>query len=388
MRHTHHNVIVLGLGAMGSAATYQLAKQGADVLGIDQYQPPHEQGSTHGDTRATRLATFEGPELVAMVRRANELWRELEQESGYELFRQCGGVMFGVPGAKGYHNVADPFAATISAAEQHNIEHELLTPAQILDRWPMFGLNGNETAYVEPQSGVLFPERCVQAQLGLAIGHGARLTMNETVRSLESRKNHVRVTTEANRYTADKVIVAAGPWVKELLPKYQDQFELQRLTLLWFDLEDKSRVNYARYARMPRYGWAFGDGFYGFPALDGPEGGVKVACEDGLTVDSVAAVARRVSEAEIEHMYALNVRRRLPGLSPRCLKAQTCLYTMTPDGKFIIDYLPEDSRVLVLSPCNGNGFKHSAAIGEIAAQLTLRGESNVDIGAFTFGRLL
>jgi len=387
-----YDAIVVGLGAMGSAATFQLAKRGADVLGIDQYRPPHEHGSTHGDTRATRVANFEGAELVAMVRRAHEIYREIEAESGARLFDQRGSLIFGTPGGTGYHNVEDPFKSTITAAQQHDVWHELLTPDEVHERWPVFGFQGNETAYFEPEGGVLFPERCVEAQLELAERHGARLATQEVVQSFASHKNSVSVTTtdaktnQERTYEADKLVVAAGPWVKKILPEYERHFRLERQILYWFDLEDKSPENYELYNQIPRGGWAYGDGAYFFPALDGPDGGVKLACEVGTEVDSPEAVDREVSKAEINRMYENNVKDRLPGLSNERVRTATCLYTMTPDGKFIIDRHPDKENVVVLSPCNGNGFKHSAAIGEVAAQLALDGRSDLDISKFAMGR--
>lgn len=399
------------MGSFGAAAVLSLAREGAKVLGIDQFDPPHDKGSTHGETRATRIATFESGKLVASARRSIEICRRLEDDlvaegltaenSPIELFRRCGGIVFGRPNAasEGYYGVDSPFLATLAAAEQHGVEHDLVQSDQIRARWPMFNPGTGEEAYFEPEAGVLFPERIIKAQLRLAARKGARLAVNETARFFETGKNTVRLTTvtangQAKTYEAGKLIIASGPWVQQVLPReYKDIFTLQRLTLFWYGLTDAARAEYTSYRDMPRYGWAydtgqpFGKGVYGFPALDGPDGGIKIACDNGTLVESPETVNRHVSEAEKDGMYE-SIHGHLPGLSRECLKAATCLYTMTRDYKPLIGFLPGHPGVLAISACNGAGFKHSAAFGEAAAQLVLRGSSDIDLSSFGIDRLL
>ena len=399
------------MGAFGAAAVLSLAREGAQVVGIDKFDPPHDKGSTHGETRATRIATFESEKLVASARRSIEICRRLEEDLVADglaagnpptgLFRRCGGIVFGRPHAvgEGYYGVDNPFLATVAAADQHGVEHDLVTAGQIRARWPMFNPGDGEEAYFEPGAGVLFPERIVEAQLALAARKGAHLAVNETARFFESNTNTVRVTTvtadgETKAYEAGKLIITAGPWIQQVLPQeYEDLFTLQRLTLFWYGLTDAARAEYESYRDMPRYGWAydtgepFGKGVYGFPALDGPDGGIKIACDNGTPVESPEAVDRHVTEAEKDGMYE-SIHRRLPGLSRECLKALTCLYTMTRDNKPIIGFLPGQPNVLAISACNGAGFKHSVAFGEAAAQLALRGSSDIDLRSFGVDRLL
>jgi sarcosine oxidase len=399
------------MGAFGAAAVLSLAREGAKVLGIDQFDPPHNKGSTHGETRATRIATFESDKLVESARRSIEICRRLEDDlvaeglaeenSPIELFRRCGGIIFGRPNSEGegYHGVDNPFLATLAAAEQRDVEHDLVKNDQIRTRWPMFNPGAGEEAYFEPEAGVLFPERIVEAQLSLAARKGAWLAVNETARRFESGKNAVGITTvtangQTRAYEADKLIITAGPWVQKVLPQeYKDMFTLQRLILFWYGLTDAAKAEYTSYRDMPRYGWAydtgepFGKGVYGFPALDGPEGGIKIACDNGTPVESPEAVNRHVSKAEKDGMYE-SIHKRMPGLSRECLKATTCLYTMTKDNKPLIGFLPDHPGVLAVSACNGAGFKHSLAFGEVAAQLVLRGSSDIDLRSFGIDRLL
>lgn len=405
------DVAVLGIGAFGAAAVLSLAREGVKVLGIDQFDPPHREGSTHGETRATRIATFESDMLVASARRSIEICRRLEDDlvaegiaaenSPIELFRQCGGIIFGRPNAvgEGYYGVDNPFLATLAAAGKHGVDHDLVKAERIRARWPMFNPGPGEEAYFEPEAGVLFPERIVEAQLALAARKGAVLAVNEKAQFFESGKNTVRIATitangKRKAYEAGKLIITAGPWVRKVLPKeYKDMFSLQRLTLFWYGLTDAAKAEYTSYRDMPRYGWAydtgepFGKGVYGFPALDGPDGGIKISCDNGTPVESPEAVNRHVSEAEKDGMYE-SIHRRLPGLSRECLKAATCLYTMTRDNKPLIGFLPDHPGVLAVSACNGAGFKHSVAFGEAAAQLIVRGSSDIDLRSFRIDRLL
>ena len=381
-----HDVAVLGLGAMGSAAIYQLSRcKGLSALGIDRFRPPHAMGSTHGDTRATRSAPFEGEELVPLVRRSIEIYGgELQEASGRRLFNQCGGLLIGRPGEPGYHHVENPFKSTVDAAERHGIPYELLRPDEVGHRHPNIRMREDEQAYFEPSSGFLYAEECVTAHLELASSNGAALRYDETVVAYEPRDSAFRVTTDRATYDVGVLIISAGPWVRHLLPELASLFELQRLALYWFEVEDDEF--YDAYTSMPRVGWAFGTGAYAFPAIDGPRGGVKVASEEFTAITSPETIDRRISPEDVRRMFDNNVQGRLLGLGPSAVRAATCIYTMTPDSKFIIDRHPEHRNIIVASPCSGHGFKYSAAIGEALAQLATSGATALDIGAFRMNR--
>ena len=381
------DVAVVGLGAMGSAAAYQLSKrQDVSVVGIDRYRPPHPHGSTHGDTRATRSAPFEGEGLVPMVRRSVQIYTdELEPATGRTLFRRSGGLIIGRPGAAGYHNVENPFQSTVSAARRHGVPFELLSPGEVRERFPTIGMAPDEEAYFEPDGGFLYAEECVRAHLETAQRNGARLHYDESVTGYELRGDSVRLTTTKAVYDVGTLIISAGPWVGRLLPELSSLFELQRLTLFWFALEDQALHD--AYTRMPRVGWAYGTGAYAFPAIDGAQGGVKVASEEYTVVDSPESVDRVVSPQETSEMFERNIRGRLLGLGSRAVRSATCIYTMTPDSRFIIDRHPASDRVIVASPCSGHGFKHSAGVGEVLAELATGTDTTLDISPFGLGRL-
>ena len=384
-----HDVIVIGLGATGSATCLRLARAGASVLGIDRWTPPHAFGSTHGDTRITRLAIGEGERYVPLVKRSHELWRSIEAETGEELLVQCGGLMMAEPQAGPLHGVDSFLGTTIEAARAHGVEHELLSGDEARARCPQLAVGADVRAYYEPTAGFVRPERAVAAQLRLAREAGATLALDTPVRAIDLSGTTPRVRTDRGTHEAARVVVAAGPWVGELLPSVDPLFTVHRQVQFWFDLEDADA--YATWRGSPIFIWELGRGdadfVYGFPAIDGPGGGVKVASEDYATTTTPDACAREVGEDEVRAMYERYVEGRLHGVTDRCLRAATCLYTVTRDVGFVVDVLPESEDVIVASPCSGHGFKHSAALGEAIAQMVGGERPDVDLAGFGLARL-
>jgi sarcosine oxidase len=379
-----HNadVIVVGLGAMGSAACYQLAARGVDVIGIDRYAPPHPWGSTHGDTRITRLAIGEGREYVPLVRRSHELWREIERATGTELLTQSGIVILARP-------PSEFLDETRASAATYGIEHEDLTSAQIRERFPMFTVDEEVVAYYEPEAGYLRPETGVAAQLELARRAGADLQCNQRVESWTPERAGVTVTTDKATYRSKQLLLCAGAWIGDLFPDGRDLFAVYRQLLYWFPI----REGYAQLRDMPPFVWDVGgqqhgfvhlDGFYGLPAVDGPEGGVKVAAESYERTTTVDGRQHPATRAEIDRMYAQCVAPHLPWLGPEPVKTVSCLYTSTRGSRFVIDRHPARDSVLIVSACSGHGFKHSPAIGEAVAQWLTGDEPDVDLSAFSF----
>ena len=389
MMESKFATIVLGLGAMGSAAVYQIAKRGGKVLGIDQYSSPHHYGSTHGESRIIRKAIGEGEQYMPLVLRAYELWRDIERETEQELLTTTGGLVLETRQSEavmhGRHNFLEQ---TISCADKFNIRHEILEPQDIKQRWPQFAVT-NELGYFEYDAGYLRPESCIEAQLRLAGKYGATIQMNEKVISITPKGNSgVTVKTDRAIYQTEKLIVSAGPWLRQFLPPvYRQFFKVYRQVMYWFVIKEDSRPTFALES-LPIFIWIFtkgGDfGFYGFPTLDGKT--IKLASEQYTVETTPDHVDRAVSEEEKQTMYAKYIRGRLPGLSNQCDAAVSCLYTTTPDANFVIDYLPGNDQIIVASPCSGHGFKHSAAIGEVISELILAGKSKIDISHFTLKR--
>ncbi|MBL8523255.1 MAG: N-methyl-L-tryptophan oxidase [Betaproteobacteria bacterium] len=364
------DVLVIGLGAMGAATTLHLARAGVRVIGIDQFAPPHAMGSTHGETRITRQAIGEGEQFVPLALRSHQLWREIEAETGAQLFNACGGlIMTRGEQMSRLHDQQDFLGNTIRAAERFGIAHQKWRATDIADHYPQFVLHGDEIAYFEPGAGYVAPEACVNAQLKLATRHGATLRLNEKVIAISHHRDHTEVTTDRARYHTDTTIIAAGAWTSQLVPALASTLTVRRQVLHWFQLDGS--VSYAP-QDMPIFITQWGDAedavFYGFPQTAN-NNVIKVATEQRLADTTADTVDRNTSLAESAAMHARHVAGRLRGVTARAVKSVACLYTNAPNANFIIDRLPDAPNTIVIAACSGHGFKHSAAIGEAVAQM-------------------
>ena len=384
------DTIVLGLGAMGSATAFQLSRRGKRVLGIDRFSPPHVHGSTHGDTRITRLGIGEGPQYTPLAMRSHQIWRRLERETGRTLLTTNGGLVLSSKARTSQCHTDDFFANTVAAANKYDIPHELLDADQIRRRFARFNVADDESGYYEPSAGFVRPEECVRAQLDLAAHHGALLHRGERATAFDANGAGVTVTTDRDTYAAEALIITAGPWLPELVsPLVARHLTVHRQVLCWFDIDGP--VTPFLPENFPVFIWELqgrSQGIYGFPAIDGARGGLKVATENYDEATTPELADRTVSGTETRAIYDDYVAPYVSGLSSKCVKAATCLYTVTPDFGFVIDTLPGAERVIVASPCSGHGFKHSAAIGEALAERVTDGTSQLDLGAFALGRFL
>ena len=384
------DVAVVGLGAMGSAALYQLAKRGASVVGIDRYAPPHALGSSHGESRITRQGVGEGAAYVPLVVASQQIWRELESETGLELFVQCGALVMGPgDGVTTHHGMKDFAGRSIDAAERGGVAHEVIDGAEVARRFPMFlGLRGDEKAYYEAEGGYLRPENCIAAQLARGKALGAEILTGTEVLGIAQDGAGVRIDMPDGAILADRAVVSAGAWSPPLLgPRFERLLTVSRQLLHWFQIDDLSAYD----ASSPVYIWMHGttdrDYFYGFPPFPG-DPRVKVAAEQYETTTSAEAVDRRVDPSESVGMYRDTVAGRLAGATPKLATAAACLYTVTPDRGFIVDRHPDMDRVLVVSACSGHGFKHSAGLGATVAELFAEGRTAIDLGPFALERFL
>lgn len=374
-------VAVIGLGAMGSAVTAELARRGARVVGLDRFHPPHDRGSTHGETRITRLAIGEGPEYVPFVRRSHELWRRIEQETGEALLQQVGGLVLGAAGNAFLEQ-------TRAAAAQYGVAHEDLTTRGLRERFPMFGAPEGTEAYFEPEAGFVRPEAAIRAQLSLAAAAGAELRLGETVRGWSAGTDGVRLLTAHGELQAERLVVCAGPWITELWPEGAARFAVHPQLLHWFPICE----GYPELAKMPVFIWdRDGDPgafthhaavFYGFPAIDGPGGGVKIATEQYDVVADPNRPAGLDGGAAAAELHARYLARLFPWLGPAPLRTVSCLYTNARESRFVIGSPPAHPGVTIVSACSGHGFKHSAAIGEAVAETLLDGTSRLDLAPF------
>lgn len=398
-----YQVIVVGLGGMGSSALYHLARRlggPGRVLGLDRGRPPHESGSSHGRSRVIRKAYYEHPSYVPLLLRAYELWAELEREldAPGSLLTITGGLMLG-------RRDAETITGSLRSAEEHGLAHELLDASAIRRRFPPLAAGDDVWGLYEPDAGYLDPERVVAAQLERAAAWGAEIVTDTPILdwSVSSDGDGVVVRTAGASYRAQRLVLAVGPWVGEQLraePESSEsaagrwaealaqRFVVTRQVLYWFEPSAAAPFSADRF---PIYIWETeaGTPFYGFPAQPGPPGGVKVAFHDhrGLARCTPATVERSVSEAEIAAMRAC-LARHIPTLAGRCLHHATCLYTETPDHHFVVGALPGRPQVILASPCSGHGFKFASVMGEILADLSTSGTTNHAIGRFAPERLL
>jgi sarcosine oxidase len=369
-----YDVVVCGLGVTGSAALYHLARRGARVLGLDRFAAGHDRGSSHGETRIIRLAYFEHPSYVPLVRRAYELWRELEIEAARPLLHVTGIAEIGPPdGAL--------VTGTLDAARLHDIPHELLAASELTKRYPAFRLPPHFVGVVQPDGGFIEAEPSVRTMLALAQRHGAETRFAEPVRSIEPANDRVCIVTDGGTIEAGAAIVAAGPWTTSLLPGTTLPLRVTRQAMGWF--APKEPADFVP-GRFPVFLIESAHGIhYGFPPFGA---GLKVAKHHHRDESVDPDFYDRTVSAEDEALIRVGIAKHLPGANGPLVAAKTCLYTVAPDGDFIIDRLPGAASIVIASPCSGHGFKFAPAIGEILADLASGLTPRHDISRFRIGR--
>jgi sarcosine oxidase len=365
------DVVVVGLGAMGSAALHHLARRGLRTLGIEQFSPGHDRGSSHGATRIIRLGYFEDPSYVPLVRAAYPLWRELEAEAREQLLTVTGIVEIGAPDG-------ELINGTLASARLHGLAHEVLDAAAVMRRFPAFRIPSHYVGVFQGDGGFLAAEAAIHAQLRLARAAGAEIRTNERVRAVEPAADGVRIVTERGTIKAAQAIVAAGSWLPVLLPQLPMRLRVTRQVLGWFTPTDGAPFTADK---CPVFLLESGDGmFYGFPPHGGS--GIKFAKHhhQDETIDPEAPT-RPFSpddEAILRHALAAH----LPAANGALIDAKICRYTMTPDGDFLLDRLPGAKQIIIASPCSGHGFKFAPVIGQALADLVERGETWHDLSRF------
>ncbi len=375
MTSGHYDVIVAGLGAMGSATLARLAIRGRRVLGLDRWKPGHSFGSSHGDSRIIREMYFEHPMYVPLVRRAHDLWKDLENRTGTKLMHTTGGLMIGPEdGAL--------VGGTLRSAREHGLPHVVLSRDEVSRRYPAFELREGDVAVHDPRAGYLDPEACNAAHLEVASRHGAVLRFDEPVTSWHPAVEGIRVRTDIGDYSAARLVLCVGARTTDLVPELP--LEVERQAVFWLDPEDDEQ----RYDSMRFPIWAHeyvpGEICYGFPRL---QRGVKASVmHSGEIFNNADDVRREIGDEEIEPL-----RRALAGVLPSLARAKvvdrdTCIFTNTPDHDFIIDFHPDHPQVLISSACSGHGFKFASAIGEVQADLVTDNVPAFDLSPFRLGR--
>lgn len=370
-----YEVIVVGVGGMGSAAAYHLADRGVDVLGLERYDVPHDMGSSHGLTRLIRKPQYEHPAYVPLVRRAYDQWRDLEAETGRDLLYVTGGIDAGPPDSRIVRGSKESCAV-------HDIDHELLTADEVNDRFPGYDLPPHHEAVYQPEGGYLVPEQCIVAHVEAAQRAGAEIRARERVAEITPRSGGVRVTSAKGSYEAEQVVVTAGAWAPKLVSELRNRAVPERQVLAWLQPTAPEQFEPGSF---PVFVHTFEGGhYYGFPRHDVP--GFKFGkfnhLEERVDPDAMAREPRPADE-QLLRSYA---EQYFPTGAGPTMKLATCMFTNTPDGHFILDTLPDEERITVGAGFSGHGFKFASAIGEVLADLALDEEVAHETGLFALDR--
>jgi sarcosine oxidase len=358
---------------MGAATGWRLATRGVQVVCFDRHSPPHTFGSSHGESRITRTAYFEGPWYVPLLQETFPLWRELEAP-GAHLLTLTGALMIGKP-------ASDAVTGALAAAAMHGLDARLLDADDLRRRYPGHLFGPRDVAVLDKQAGFVRPEAAIAAMIERFVALGGEIRPETVVSEVKSRPDGVEVMTSNGRETFDAVVIAAGPWMPSLagwLP-----LTVERQVLAWLEIDtDATWLGPEQFPVFIRQTDELGD-IYGVPTLDGVS--VKIARHhDGDTTDP-DHVRRDVTDAELAPLRTFATT-YLRGVSDRIAKTAVCMYTNTPDGDFVVDLHPEDPRIVVISACSGHGFKFAPVIGDIAADLVTNRRTSRDISHFTARR--
>ena len=369
-----HDVIIIGIGGMGSAAAWQLARRGKRVLGLERYDIPHAMGSSHGISRIIRLPYYEAPNYVPLLRRAYELWRELETATDEEILVITGSIDASPED--------DPlFVGALASARVHQLAHEVLTGAEVNARFPAYRLPDAHRAVFQAEGGLVASERAIVAHVRAAQAHGAEIHAREKVLSWYPRSDGdgVIVTTDKGRYEAERLVIAAGAWIGELAPMLRAVAVPERQVLAWLQ---PARPELFTRERFPVFNLQVEEGrHYGFPVYEVP--GFKFGRYHHLAETSAADMVRREPDAADERLLRTFAARYFPEGNGATMGLRACMFTNTPDEHFILDHHPAHPQVVLVSPCSGHGYKFCSVIGEIVADLaTSDGRTRHDIGLF------
>ena len=367
-----YDVVVVGVGGMGSAALYHLARRGKRVLGLERFDLLHERGSSHGLTRIIRLAYFEHPDYVPLLRRAYELWRELESEAGEQLLHVTGIV-------EGGERILD---GVLRSCAEHELEHEVLTGAEVARRFPAYALPADMEVAYQPDGGFVTPERCIVAHVEGALARGATIRARERVLDWAETENGVRVRTDRGEVEAERIVFAAGAWSQDVARLPEGLVRGVRQSLAWLQ---PTAPTLFRPDRMPVFNLALdGEHFYGFPAHGIP--GFKLGRYDhfgpGGDPDEISREPTLEDEAPLRRF----AERYFPEGAGSTIALKTCLFEPSPDEHFLIDRHPDAAAAVVAAGFSGHGYKFCSVVGEILSDLAVEGETRHDIELFRLDR--
>ena len=371
-----YDVIVVGVGGMGSAACHHLARRGARVLGLERFDIPHAHGSSHGITRIIRLAYYEDPAYVPLLRRAFELWRALGEEVDERILVTTGSLDAGYEGS-------GVFEGSLASCLEHGLRHEVLTGTEVNRRFPGYRLPDAHRALFQPDGGFVLSERAIVAHVTLAQRHGADIRAREAVTGWSPLPGGgVRVTTTRGVYEAGRLVLSPGAWIGDFVPALTGIAVPERQVLGWFQPDDPGLFAPDRF---PVLNLMVEEGrYYLLPVWGVP--GLKIGLYHHRGETAHADAIRRDVDGEDEAILRRCIGRYFPRADGPTMALHACMFTNTPDEHFIIDALPGQEDVIVASPCSGHGYKFASVVGEILADLALSGRTGFDLSMFRLGR--
>ena len=371
------DVIIIGLGAMGSATSMFLSHNGIKVIGFDSYSPPHEFGSSLGHTRVIREAYHEGTTYVPIVQRAYEIWLEMNENSKVPIIETYGGLLIG-PKTGDIENA-------LKSANKYDIPIKKMTTDEISQKFSVLNPPKEYIGLLESRGGAVFVENSINHMLNTALNNGSIHKYNERVVRWSKKSNYYLVETNLGNYKAEKLVFSSGAWITKLIPTLKLPIKIERQVLFWFS--PRKNPDKFKSINMPNSGWDLDNGlsFYTMPNLENR--GFKVAMHhNGEFVDPDTLI-RESNDSDLK-MVRDFLEEYIPDGNGELIDSKVCMYTDTPDQDFLIDSHPDDENIIICSPCSGHGFKFTPAIGEICSSLIINNSTNFDLDKFSLERLI
>jgi len=371
------DVIIIGLGAMGSATSMFLSHNGIKVIGFDSYSPPHEFGSSLGHTRVIREAYHEGTTYVPIVQRAYEIWLEMNENSKVPIIETYGGLLIG--------RKTGDIENALKSANKYDIPIKKMTTDEISQKFSVLNPPKEYIGLLESRGGAVFVENSINHMLNTALNNGSIHKYNERVVRWSKKSNYYLVETNLGNYKAEKLVFSSGAWITKLLPTLKLPIKIERQVLFWFS--PRKNPDKFKSINMPNSGWDLDNGlsFYTMPNLENR--GFKVAMHhNGEFVDPDTLI-RESNDSDLK-MVRDFLEEYIPDGNGELIDSKVCMYTDTPDQDFLIDSHPDDENIIICSPCSGHGFKFTPAIGEICSSLIINNSTKFDLDKFSLERLI
>ncbi|WP_330298458.1 N-methyl-L-tryptophan oxidase [Streptomyces sp. NBC_00503] len=369
------DVIVVGLGAMGSQTLWRLAERGVDVIGIEQFTPGHDHGASHGESRIIRSAYAEGASYVPLVKEAWQLWRDLEHASGRALLEQTGALMLGPADSP-------VIVGPLASARAWDLKYKVLDTEELRGAFPQYAPLDGLMGFYEEDAGYLRPEASVTAAVEVARARGAEVLQDTAVTGILPDPGRPRVRIGDRELTARHVVVAVGGWLRRLLPATAPLMTVERRVMGWFRPTDPAAFGADRFPVFVHSDASGDHNLYGFPSLDGETLKIGLHTWPGIYETIDPAAGHRPPDAADAQRFAEAVHRTFVGVDPQPVRMESCMYSLTPDRHFLVGPRRDLPGLTLLGGFSGHGFKFASVIGEIAAQFAVTGKTGLPVDKF------